>query len=197
MNDYMAGLPQIDFIEPERGVRQSVRIATEDDVQSTETVTVSPCGGRNAEVDQDGDGDVDWCRNLGGTTFNGTCPSLLVAVDRDGDGSLDRCVARIRPEGAIDPALTTTTVADGEAEDGEAEDGEAEDGEGGDGDGAAPTEQDVDGDEVVSDPDPANESPTTTQPSEPTEAPAEPEAPAPTAAPLPEENAPDDLATGQ
>jgi len=117
MNDYMAGLPQIDFIEPERGRRQSVRIATEDDFKVPEVVNVSPCGGQNAEVDQDGDGDIDWCRNLGGTSYNGSCPSLLVAVDRDGDGTLDRCVARIRPEGAIDPN-TTTTAAPG-TEDGE------------------------------------------------------------------------------
>ena len=113
MDVYMEPLPVIPFIEPERGVRGSVQIATEadiqDDVVQPVIIQVSPCGGRNAEVDQDGDGDVDWCRNLGGVTYRGSCPALLVAVDQDGDGELDRCVAQARPDSAFDPAVTTTT----------------------------------------------------------------------------------------
>ncbi len=41
----------------------------------------------------------------------GVCPSLLVAVDRDGDGVREYCIARKRPEGAIDPLVPTTTTA--------------------------------------------------------------------------------------
>lgn len=109
MNDYMAGLPAIEFIEPESG-RRGERLSVDPEVEQPEEVRVSPCGGENAEVDQDGDGDVDWCRNLGGVDVDPElgCPSLLVAVDRDGDGVKERCVARIRPEGAIDPNTTTT-----------------------------------------------------------------------------------------
>ena len=124
MDVYMEPLPVIPFIEPDRGVRQSVQIATDDDGDPNNpsdlappVIAVSPCGGANAEVDQDGDGDVDWCRNLGGTSFRGSCPALLVAVDQDGDGNLDRCVAQARPEGSIDPNNTTTTLpapADGD-----------------------------------------------------------------------------------
>ncbi len=118
MDLYMEPLPVIPFIEPDSGVRQSVQIATVDDIRQTDdgevvapvVIQVSPCGGRNAEVDQDGDGDVDWCRNLGGVAYRGSCPALLVAVDQDGDGSLDRCVAQARPATAIDPNDTTTTT---------------------------------------------------------------------------------------
>jgi penicillin-binding protein 1A len=113
MNDYMAGLPVVEFIEPERGFRQGVWVATNADFESPEVVNVSPCGGVEAEVDQDDDGDIDWCRNLGGVDFDDEkgCPSLLVAVDRDGDGVKEHCIARIRPDGAIDPTVTTTTIA--------------------------------------------------------------------------------------
>ena len=129
MNDYMAGLPLIEFIEPDANRRQAVRIKTPDDEISAEVISVSPCGGQNAEVDQDGDGDVDWCRNLGGVAYNSAegCPSLLVAVDRDDDGNLDRCIARIRPADAIDPNTTTTTIegeAGSEGNEGEAVEGE-------------------------------------------------------------------------
>ena len=111
MNSYMASLPVVDFLEPERG-RNGERLAVEVD-EEPEVVRVSPCGSVNAEVDQDGDGDVDWCRNLGGTPITSSgCAALLVAVDQDGDGTNDRCVARIRPPDAIDPnaPVTTTTV---------------------------------------------------------------------------------------
>ncbi len=109
MNDYMAGLPVVEFIEPDRG-RRGERLAVEENEQP-DVVTVSPCGGANAEVDEDGDGDVDWCRNLGGVPYSSRtgCPSLLVAVDQNDDGRLDRCIARIRPDDAIDPNTTTTT----------------------------------------------------------------------------------------
>lgn len=109
MNDYMAGLPVIEFIEPESG-RRGERISNDPEFEEPEEVRVSPCGGENAEVDQDGDGDVDWCRNLGGVDIDPElgCPGLLVAVDQDGDGVKERCIARIRPEGAIDPNTTTT-----------------------------------------------------------------------------------------
>lgn len=109
MNDYMAGLEVIDFLEPEPG-RRGERLENPLEVEEPEVVRVSPCGGENAEVDQDGDGDIDWCRNLGGVDIDDElgCPSLLVAVDRDGDGVKERCVARIRPDGAIDPNTTTT-----------------------------------------------------------------------------------------
>lgn len=123
MELYMEPLPVIPFIEPDSGLRQSVQIATADDpIDDVEApapiIQISPCGSPNAEVDQDGDGDVDWCRNLGGTAFIGSCPALLVAVDQDGDGTLDRCVAQARPAGAIDPNTTTTVppAAEGEGE---------------------------------------------------------------------------------
>ncbi len=109
MNDYMAGLPVVEFIEPDRG-RRGQRLAVEEN-EVPDIVTTSPCGGRNAEVDQDGDGDVDWCRDLGGVAYNSAsgCPSLLIARDTDGDGRLDRCVSRARPDGSVDPNTTTTT----------------------------------------------------------------------------------------
>lgn len=109
MNDYMAGLPVVDFLEPESG-RRGERLQVENDLEEPEIVRVSPCGGENAEVDQDGDGDVDWCRNLGGVDIDEElgCPGLLVAVDQDGDGVKERCIARIRPDNAIDPNTTTT-----------------------------------------------------------------------------------------
>ncbi len=140
MDVYMEPLPVIPFIEPERGARQSVQVASEDD-ETTDlqppVIQVSPCGGRNAEVDQDGDGDVDWCRNLGGTAYRGSCPALLVPVDQDDDGTLDRCVAQARPEGAIDPNATTTTTVpvEGEQVEGEepVEDEEPVEGETGEG----------------------------------------------------------------
>ena len=131
MNDYMAGLPVIEFEEPETGRRgERLRADPSEELnEAPQVVRISPCGGVNAEVDQDGDGDVDWCRNLGGVNLTSAgCPRLLVAVDTDGDGTNDRCVARIRPEGAIDPAITTTVPGEGEAEEGaEGEDGTTED----------------------------------------------------------------------
>ena len=185
MNDYMAGLPRIEFIEPERGVRQSIRVATEADTEVPEVTRVSPCGGRNAEVDQDGDGDVDWCRNLGGTSYNGTCASLLVAVDQDGDGVLDRCVARIRPANAIDPNVTTTVPEgeegeDAEGEDAEGEAAEGEEGEAAEGEGAEGEASDAEGaDQEVA---PTTQAPATTVAPEATVAPdtAEAAAAAPT-----------------
>ncbi len=113
MNDYMAGLPVIDFIEPESG-RRGVRLTVVNDLEEPEIDRVSPCGDEIAEVDQDDDGDVDWCRNLGGVEFDDEegCPVLLVAVDRDDNGVIDRCIARIRPEGAIDPNTTTTSPSE-------------------------------------------------------------------------------------
>ena len=113
MDVYQEPLPVIPFLDAEPGVRQSVQLATVDDIQAeveAPVVQVSPCGNPNAEVDQDADGDVDWCRNLGGTAYLGTCPALLVAVDQDGDGTPDRWIAQARPDFAIDPALTTTTA---------------------------------------------------------------------------------------
>ena len=118
MDVYMEPLPVIEFLDPGRGVRQSVQIATQDDiaprneaqVAAPPVIAVSPCGNANAEVDQDSDGDVDWCRNLGGTVYRGSCPALLVGVDQDGDGELDRCIAQARPEGSIDPTATTTSA---------------------------------------------------------------------------------------
>lgn len=111
MNDYMAGLPVVEFLEPEPG-RRGERLTNDPALEEPEVIRVSPCGGQNAEVDQDGDGDVDWCRNLGGVDIDEEvgCPSLLVAVDQDGDGVKERCVARIRPDNAIDPNTTTTTA---------------------------------------------------------------------------------------
>ena len=110
MNDYMAGLPVVEFLEPEPG-RRGERVSPDPEFEEPEFVRVSPCGSENAEVDQDGDGDIDWCRNLGGVDIDEElgCPGLLVAVDRDGDGVKERCIARIRPDGAIDPNTTTTT----------------------------------------------------------------------------------------
>lgn len=107
MNDYMAGLPVVDFLEPDSG-RRPERLTNDPAIEEPEIVRVSPCGGQNAEVDEDGDGDVDWCRNLGGVAYDREegCPSLLVLVG-------DRCVARIRPDGAIDPNATTT-IPEGE-----------------------------------------------------------------------------------
>ena len=145
MDVYMEPLPVIPFIEPERGVRQSVQIATGDDLVESDSdddneprviappvISVSPCGGANAEVDQDGDGDVDWCRNLGGTAYRGSCPALLVAVDQDGDGTLDRCVAQARPDGSTDPNTTTTTAPVATDGDGEELDGDLADADGND-----------------------------------------------------------------
>ena len=131
MNSYMAPLPVIEFEDPDRGRRgERLRVDDGDTPEEPEIVTVSPCGGEAAEVDQDGDGDIDWCRNLGGVPLSAEgCPALLVPVDRDGDGVNDRCVARIRPEGAIDPDQTTTTI------EGETPDPDADTGDGGDGGG--------------------------------------------------------------
>ena len=134
MNDYMASLPVVEFEDPEAG-RRGERLRSDGnelESESAHITVISPCGGANAEVDQDGDGDVDWCRNLGGVAIGSGCPSLLVAVDTNGDGTNDRCVARIRPADAIDPNATTTTVpapveADADAEDGDADAGEGED----------------------------------------------------------------------
>ncbi len=144
MEVYMEPLPVIPFIEPDRGVRQSVQIATDDDGDgltddnddlAPPIISVSPCGGANAEVDQDNDGDVDWCRNLGGTAYRGSCPALLVPVDQDRDGTLDRCVAQARPEGSTDPNDTPPADETEGGEEGEEGAGEG-DGEGEGGDGA-------------------------------------------------------------
>ena len=170
MEVYMEPLPVIPFIEPDRGVRQSVQIATDDDGDgitddsndlAPPIISVSPCGGANAEVDQDNDGDVDWCRNLGGTAYRGSCPALLVAVDQDRDGTLDRCVAQARPEGSTDPndaPAETEDVEEGAVE-GEAEGGEATDGaEAGENPDAAGEEAGAEGgDAGAGEPEPAAE----------------------------------------
>ncbi len=111
MNDYMAGFEPVEFPEPDR-TREGKRLTLESEEEASEIVRVSPCGVEEAEVDQDGDGDIDWCRNLGGVPMDDEegCPALLVAVDRDSDGVREYCIARKRPEGSIDPNVPTTTT---------------------------------------------------------------------------------------
>jgi membrane peptidoglycan carboxypeptidase len=112
MNNYMASLPVIDFIAPEPGRRTGQRLRLPSEEEEPEIVRVSPCGAVSAEVDQDDDGDVDWCRDQGGMAAqNGACPTLLAPRDTDGNGTVDRCVVRPRPEGTYDPNTTTTTTA--------------------------------------------------------------------------------------
>jgi penicillin-binding protein 1A len=142
MNDYMAGLPVVEFIAPEPG-RRGERLALDAENEEPEVVRISPCGNVNAEVDQDGDGDVDWCRPQAPIAVPDTgCPALLVPVDRPPkDGIPDDCVIKDAPEGSYDPLTTTTTIAPeggGEGDGGEG-DGNGE-GEGGEGDGGEPAE---------------------------------------------------------
>ena len=117
MNDYMSSLPVVQFEDPESGRRgQRLRADTNEIAEEPVVVRISPCGTASAEVDQDGDGDVDWCRGSANVapTSSG-CPALLVEVD-------GRCVAGARPPGAFDPLVTTTTTPEGcesEGEDGE------------------------------------------------------------------------------
>ena len=132
MNDYMASLPVIQFEDPEFG-RRGERLqadTNEETIEQPTVIRISPCGNSSAEVDQDGDGDVDWCRatvNIPVTSSG--CPSLL--IQRDG-----QCIANARPPGAFDP-LTTTTTTPESAEGGDAEGGDAEGGEVGEGEAPA------------------------------------------------------------
>ena len=145
MNDYMASLPVIQFEDPEFG-RRGERLqadTNEQEIEQPTVVRISPCGNSAAEVDQDRDGDVDWCRATVNISAASGCPALL--IERDG-----RCIANARPPGAFDPLATTTTTVDpdapAEGEEGEGEDGETPDGparEVGDpeGDAADPSEE--------------------------------------------------------
>ncbi len=122
MNDYMASLPVVQFEDPEFG-RRGERLqadTNETEIEQPTVIRISPCGNASAEVDQDRDGDVDWCRATVNISASSGCPALL--IERDG-----RCIANARPPGAFDPLATTTTT---EAPEGEAGEGEGEEGEG-------------------------------------------------------------------
>ena len=103
MNDYMASLPVIPFEDAEPG-RRGERLqadSNEQEIEQPVIVRISPCGAEEAEVDQDDDGDVDWCRASANVPVAATgCPALLVEVD-------GRCVASARPPGSFDPTATT------------------------------------------------------------------------------------------
>lgn len=79
--------------ESPNGTRVGKRILTDDEEKQREKALRSPCGSSAAEVDADGDGSVDWCRDQGGMEYLDGCPRLLVPKDTDGDGRPDRCVA--------------------------------------------------------------------------------------------------------
>ena len=95
-----------DFEAP-GGTRVGKRILTDNEEDLRDRAFASPCGSASAEVDSDGDGTVDWCRDQGGLEYLGGCPRLLVPEDTDGDGRPDRCVA-VGPPATTPP---TTTIA--------------------------------------------------------------------------------------
>ena len=130
MNDYMASLPVIPFEDAEPG-RRGERLqadSNEQEVEQPVIVRISPCGDEEAEVDQDDDGDVDWCRSSANVPVTATgCPALLVEVD-------GRCVASARPPGSFDPTATTVPEVCETNDDGEevceaSGEGDAPDGE--------------------------------------------------------------------
>ncbi len=93
-----------DFESP-NGTRVGKRILTDNEEDLRDRAFRSPCGSSSAEVDADGDGNIDWCRDQGGMEYLGKCPRLLVPKDTDGDGRPDRCVAAGPP--ATTPPATT------------------------------------------------------------------------------------------
>ena len=167
--------------DPEFG-RRGERLqadTNEQEIEQPTVVRISPCGNSAAEVDQDRDGDVDWCRATVNISAASGCPALL--IERDG-----RCIANARPPGAFDPLATTTTTVDpdapAEGEDGETPDGPAREVGDPDGDAADPSEEPAEpAPELIEIP--ADTDPATTPDPEPAEnaAPAEDTAPAPTA----------------
>lgn len=165
MNDYMASLPVIQFEDPEFG-RRGERLqadTNEQEIEQPTVVRISPCGNAAAEVDQDGDGDIDWCRATVNISASSGCPALL--IERDG-----RCIANARPPGAFDPLATTTTVAPADA--GEGAPADAGEGEG---EGEAPAREVGDPEAAEQTEAPAEQpAPTTTEPAVADPAPADP-----------------------
>ncbi len=94
-----------DFDAP-NATRVGKRILTDNEEDLREKALRSPCGSKSAEVDSDGDGTVDWCRDQGGMEYLGSCPRLLIPKDTDGDGRPDRCVAA-GPPASVAPSTTT------------------------------------------------------------------------------------------
>lgn len=99
---YHASRPVVEFADPEptRGGR---RIRTDLEEKAYEKFLDSPCGDEDLEVDTDGDGVTDSCKDPT-VEFNpefGRCPALMEAVDLDGDGKFDQCQL---------PTTTTTTT---------------------------------------------------------------------------------------
>lgn len=99
---YHSELDPLSFSSP-APTRPGERIRTDDEEDRYNKLINSLCGDEEAEVDEDEDGEVDFCEDSG-FVFDpaiGRCPSLLLPFDEDEDGKFDVC---------IPPTTTTTTT---------------------------------------------------------------------------------------
>ncbi len=109
-NEAYHSLIECGDFERANGTRAGKRWLTDGEEDEKDLAFKSPCGAKSAEVDADGDGRVDWCRDLGGMEYLGGCPGLLVPKDTNGDGKPDRCVAVGPP--STPPPTTTPPPSD-------------------------------------------------------------------------------------
>jgi penicillin-binding protein 1A len=103
---YHADLDPRSFSAP-APTRSGKRVRTDAEEDSYNKALNTLCGSKDAEVDWDPDGVVDFCKDSG-FTFDpsvGRCPSLLIPVDEDDDGKFDKCIPP-----PFNPTTTTTTT---------------------------------------------------------------------------------------
>ncbi len=87
---FLGALPVVEFEDPD-STRSGTKLLMPGEKEKKEKVSYSPCGSSIYEVDEDGDGVTDSCKER---PYNGWCPSSQTPVDDDGDGNPDRCVPK-------------------------------------------------------------------------------------------------------